>query len=41
MHVGCCAVINFGRFVIQEFGKVESENLGIHLMNYTFTRVTR
>jgi hypothetical protein len=26
MHVDCCLVIDFGRFVIQEFGEVESRN---------------
>ena len=41
IHVDCCPVIDFGRFVIQEFRKVESRNLGIQLRSYTFTRVTR
>jgi hypothetical protein len=29
MHVDCCLVIDFGRFVIREFGEVESRNSGI------------
>jgi hypothetical protein len=32
---------DFGRFMIQEFGEVESRNSGIQLNNYTFTRVMR
>jgi hypothetical protein len=34
-------VIDFRRFVIQEFMEVESGNLGIQLSSYTFTRVMR
>jgi hypothetical protein len=41
MHVDCCLVIDFGRFVIWEFGEVESEKLGIQLSSYTITRVMR
>ena len=41
IHVDCCPVIDFGRFVIQEFREVEFGNLGIQLRNYTFMRVTR
>jgi hypothetical protein len=32
---------NFGRFIIHEFGEVESGNLGIYLWSYTFMRVMR
>ena len=39
MHVDCCLVIELGRFVIREFGEVESGNPGIQLGSYTFTRV--
>jgi hypothetical protein len=41
MHVDCCLVIDFGISMIQEFGEVESRNLGIQLSSYTFTRVMR
>jgi hypothetical protein len=39
MHVNCCPVIDVGRSMIQEFGEVESRNLGIQLNIYTITRV--
>jgi len=39
MHVDYCPVIEFGRFVIREFGEVESGNSGIQLGSYAFTRV--
>jgi len=39
IHVDCGPVIEFGRFVIREFGEVESRNLGIQLGSYAFTRV--
>ena len=38
MHVDCCPVIEFSRFVIWEFGEVESGNSGIQLVRYAFTR---
>jgi hypothetical protein len=41
MHVDCCPIINFERFVIQEFGEVESKNSRIQLSNYTATRVMK
>jgi hypothetical protein len=41
MHVDCCSSIDFERFMIQEFGEVESKNSGIQLNNYTFMRVMR
>jgi hypothetical protein len=41
MHVDCCPVIDFGRFMIREFGEVESENSGIQLNSYTITTVMR
>jgi hypothetical protein len=41
MHVDCCPVIEFERFVIREFGEVESRNSGIQLSSYTFMRVMR
>ena len=41
MHVDCCLVIDFGRFVIREFKEVESGNLGIQLGSYTVTTVMR
>jgi hypothetical protein len=41
MHVDCCLLIDFKRFVIREFGEVESENSGIQLSSYTVTMVMR
>jgi hypothetical protein len=41
MHVDCCLVIDFGRFVIWELGEVEFGNSGIQLSSYTVMRVTR
>jgi len=41
MHEDCCAVIDFGIFVIQIFGEMESRNLGIQLGRYTFTKVMK
>ena len=41
IHVDCCPVIDFGRFVIREFGEVEFKNSRIRLESYTFTRVAR
>jgi hypothetical protein len=38
MHVDCCLVIDFERFVIREFREVESENSRIQLSSYTFMR---
>jgi hypothetical protein len=40
-HVDFCPVIDFRRFVIREFGEVESKNSGIQLSIYTFMRVMR
>jgi len=39
IHVDCGLIIEFGRFVIREFGEVEFGNSGIQLESYTFTRV--
>ena len=41
MHVDCCPIIDFGRFVIREFGEVESGNSGIQLNSYTVMTVMR
>jgi hypothetical protein len=41
MHVDCCPVIDFGRFMIQEFRGGGIWELGIQLSNYTITRVMR
>jgi hypothetical protein len=41
MHVDCCLVIDFGRFMIWEFGKVKYENSRIQLSSYTITRVMK
>ena len=41
MHVDCCLVIDFGKFMIQEFGEVESKNFGIQLKNYIVMTIMR
>jgi hypothetical protein len=41
MHVDCYPIIDFGRFVIREFGEVESEKSRIQLNSYIVTKVTR
>ena len=41
MHVDHCLVIDFRRFVIQEFGEVESRNSRIQLGSYIVMRVMR
>jgi hypothetical protein len=41
MHVDFCPVVDFERFVIREFGEVESGNLGIQLNSYIVTTITR
>ena len=37
----CSLAIEFERFVIWEFGEVESKNLGIWIRSYTFMTVKR
>ena len=41
MHVDCCPVIDFGRFVIREFEEVESRNSRTQLNSDTVKRVLR
>jgi hypothetical protein len=39
MHVDCCAIINYERFVIRIFGEVKSWNSEIRLGGYSIMRV--
>jgi hypothetical protein len=41
MHVDCCTVIDFERYVIRELGEVESGNSGVQLSSDIVTRVMR